>query len=77
MLAMKKYVILAGVLGAALAQAQSTPAAAVKPVSVARATVSPAHAPAAVASPRQLNAEERAELRRQLYQFRRLSAKAP
>ena len=74
MLAMKKYLILASALGAAFAQAQGTPAAAVKQVSV---TASPAVAPVAVSSPRQLSADERAELRRQLYQYRRLSAKAP
>lgn len=72
-----KYLILAGVLGATFAQAQDTSVAAAKQISVARATVSPTVAPAAVARPRQLNAQERAELRRQLYQFRRLSAKEP
>jgi hypothetical protein len=76
MLTMKQYLILVGVLGSATAQPQGTPAPA-KQVAVAHAAAAPAPAPAPakVAAPRQLSTEQKAELRRQLYQYSRVSVK--
>ena len=77
---MKQYLILAGLLSAAIAHAQE-PQPVPKKVSDARAAtaepaaVPPAAVPAKMAGPRQLSAEEKAELRRQLYQYSRLSSK--
>ena len=72
---MKLYLILAGVFGAAVAQAQTSPAAAVKPVATTAATGSRQALAAKDSAPRHLSSEERAELRRQLYEYSRLSAK--
>ena len=71
MLIMQRYLILIALAGAALAQAEgSVPV--VRQVSDARTVATPA---AAKPAARQLSAEERAELRRQLYQYSRLHGK--
>jgi hypothetical protein len=74
MLTMKQYLILVGVLGSATAQPQGTPAPA-KQVAVASVAAAPVPAPAKAVAPRQLSTEQKAELRRQLYQYSRVSVK--
>jgi hypothetical protein len=71
---MKRHLILV-FAASTIAQAHGgLPAA--QQVSDARAAASPrAAAPSGATSPRQLSAEEKAELRRQLYQYSRLQGK--
>ena len=74
---MQHYPILFALASAAVCHAQG-PQPAAQNLADARAVVSRTAAPVtAMAAPRQrqLSAEERAELRRQLYQFSRLSGK--
>jgi hypothetical protein len=73
MLTMQSYLALFALLIATAAEAQGT-----LPVAQQMADASPVTAKAAPAKPprHQLSAEQRAELRRQLYQFSRLSGKA-
>ena len=70
MLTMKLYPALISLLALSAAHAQSLPSA--QQVSDARAA---AAATSGKAAPRQLSAEQRAELRRQLYQYSRLHGK--
>jgi hypothetical protein len=72
MLSMKPYLFLIALLAAGVGHAQSSLPAA-QQVSDARAAATAATA--SRVAPRQLSAEQRAELRRQLYQFNRLHGK--
>lgn len=71
MLTMKPYLALIALFAAAAVHAQSSLPAA-QQVSDARAATAAASGKTA---PRQLSAEQRAELRRQLYQYNRLHGK--
>jgi hypothetical protein len=72
---MTRYLILTTLAAATFAQAQGGPPS-VQQVADARVATSPrAAAPSKAAGPRQLSADERAELRRQLYQYSRLQGK--
>jgi hypothetical protein len=72
MLPMKPYLVLIALLAASVGHTQSSLPAA-QQVSDARAAATAATA--GKVAPRQLSAEQRAELRRQLYQFNRLHGK--
>ena len=72
MLSMKPYLPLIALFAASAGQAQSSLPSA-RQVSDARAAATAATA--GKVAPRQLSAEQRAELRRQLYQFNRLHGK--
>jgi hypothetical protein len=71
MLTMKQYLALIAVLAAAACHAQSSgqPPPGLRQVGAQKPLSGPS------ATPRQLSAEERAELRRQLYQYSRVAGK--
>jgi hypothetical protein len=76
---MKHYLALLVALAgsAVLAQGRPAPVQQVAAASVAQQALSaPVPAPAPTAGLRRLSVDERAELRRQLYQFNRLAGKA-
>jgi hypothetical protein len=71
---MKQYLVPILVLAAAVAQAQGSRQSDQK-VAVAAVPAQPSAATAKPSGLRRLSAEERAELRRQLYQYSRLAGK--
>ena len=68
MLTMKQYLILAALVGTAVCSAQE-PLPAVQRIAQARPAVTQTALSVNPSAPRQLSAEQRAELRRQLYQY--------
>ena len=73
MLTMKQYLALIALLAAAACHAQSSPAA--QTTSDLRQVSAQKPVPASTVTPRQLSAQERAELRRQLSQYSRVTGK--
>jgi hypothetical protein len=73
MLTMKQYLALIAVLAAAACHAQSSPAD--EPTSAPKQVIAPQPLPAPSVTQRQLSAQERAELRRQLSQYSRVAGK--
>jgi hypothetical protein len=73
MLTMKQYLALIAILAAAACHAQSPPAS--QSNSDIRQVSAQKPLPAPSVAPRQLSAQERAELRRQLYQYSRVAGK--
>ena len=71
---MKPYLALIATLAAAVCHAQVSPAGSPPPDLRQVAVQKPSPAP--TVTPRQLSAQERAELRRQLYQYSRLAGKS-
>jgi hypothetical protein len=71
---MKQYLALIATLAAAVCHAQVSPAGS-PPSDLRRVAVQKPSSPAPHVTPRQLSAQERAELRRQIYQYSRLAGK--
>ena len=73
MLTMKQYLALIATLAAAFCHAQASPAG--QPPPNVRQVAMQKPVPAPSVTPRQLSAQERAELRRQLSQYSRVAGK--